>query len=302
MIKVENRTDASPYINYIYLGNDYRYGTESQRNRWKCYQTVPFTEEDIEKVKTDILNTLSDMGLGNWKIISCEEGEFSLEEFYEGKDITGLEDTKGMRYDLFFRLEPEYSGVPQLIDGWDYRTPALYNDREYRRVVEAPYMTVTYSNGSIIEFEGVGLLKTESITNDVELLPFDKAMEAAQLAEVWDESLIHEHCDFINYTYIPGEDKWEYMPVVNIENASEYKFEIDRIELMYVRTELADDADSFELIPVWAVYGAGYVTEYSRENGTVSAMAQIPYGSGTDMPLLLVSAIDGSGIMLSDKY
>ena len=303
-INVVRRDDAHPYISYISLDNDYRYGTESQRSRWKCYQTEPFTADEIEDAKSDVLNTLSDMGLGNWKIISCEVGEISLDEFYNGnKNTDGLVDTTGMRYDLFFRLEPEYNDVGQLVDSWGYRSPAMYNDRQYDSQVEAPYMTIIYSGGKIIEFWGIGLMKTEGATEEQKLLPYDEAMEAicARLAETWGEDLINEHCDFINYAYDPGADVMEYVPVVNVEGASAYKVEVDRIELKYVRTETEDGGTEFELIPVWAVYGSPIVSEYTRGNSVANARAEIPYGMGVEIPLILVNAIDGSRVMLSDK-
>jgi len=302
-ITVGSRTDSEPYLSYILFENDFRYGTESQRNRWKCYQTEPFTDEDIENAKTDILNTLSDMGLGNWRIVSCEAGEFDLEEWYEGKNTDGLEDTSGVRYDLFLRLEPEYNDVP-LSDGWGYRTPAIYDSRDYDSPVEAPYMTVTYSGGKIISFEGVGLLKTVSESDEITLLSYDEAVDAVceRLAETWSAEFISEHCVFVDTVYLPEDDAWEYMPSVNIENASAFEIKIDRMELVYVRTELSDEKGSFELVPAWAVYGKGYVTQYTKDNGTVNAMAEIPYGNGEDEPLLFVNAIDGTRIMLSDKY
>ena len=74
------------------------------------------------------------------------------------------------------------------------------------------------------------------------------------------------------------------------------------MELVYVKTELADDPDSFELVPAWAVYGTGYVTKYTIEHSTINAMAQFPDFSADGIPILLVNAIDGSRIVLDRQY
>lgn len=301
-IYVNKRTGDTP-SNDIWLMDDYRYGEEYQRLRWKCYQTEPFTDEEIAEAKKDVLNRLSEMGLDGWVIQSCTMYETSLDEFYEGKDTHGSTDISGMRYDLDIRLVPGYDGVEQLSDTWDYRNPGIYNDQYYDKSYEPPYVWVKYSSGEITEMYAVGLSETEYITEKQTLLSFDDAMQAVydNLAATWNEELVKKHCDFFNYYYHPSLDEYIYQPITDVENATAYKFEIDEIKLVYVKTESADNPDGFKIIPVWAVYGEGFVTEYNIDNSVVSTKADFPVaGQGT--PILLVNAIDGSKVMLDNQY
>lgn len=258
----------------IWFTNDYRLDKTAQEARWKCYQTEQFTEENIEAAKKQILDTLNEIGIENYKITECEAVEVSLDEFYDGKNTEGLTDITGIRYVLNMRLEPEYYGEAIIDDGSEIR--------------------LSYSGGNIIEFWGENIIKTVAVSESKKLPTFEEAAAtiSACIAESCNKEFMMECGEmYMEYTKQLTDT---YMDIFG--NSTKYKLNIDKIEFGYIRTE---NSGSDTLIPVWAVYGEPFITEYVINNTTIETSTYLipPHDVTVDAPLLLINAFDGLRIV-----
>ena len=186
-------------------------------------------------------------------------------------------------YSAIFKCTPKYYGIQMSPDqGWN----SLSSDSLFSPSYTYSNLEITISNNQIIEFWFEGPLDiSEILTENVKLLPFEDVTKR-----------IYEQLEI---SWTPDRIAAWIMPDINIDSVMA-TINITNIELTLVRTNIKNDPDSYYILPAWIVYGSTTIDEYELNKDQIST--SISYANGASIPLLVINAIDGSVIDMSQGY
>lgn len=183
---------------------------------------------------------------------------------------------------ISFICTPEYYGISM---SPDQNYGSLSNDSSFSPSYPYPILKIIVTNGQITKFDLDGLLEVSEILNEnVALLPYSEIMDKIfeQLKLTWTETKVRD---------------WVFNePSIKPISAS---IDITRMELTLVRTAVSDAPDSYYIMPAWMVYGNPILTEYEFDGNIAFTNTNRPE---SETPLLVINAIDGSVIDMSQGY
>lgn len=252
MISACNRDEDDYRIHNVFAYLDLPGSTGSH------YSPKEATEEDRQEIIQKVETILSDIGIGDWSIYSCEIGK--AQTWDEEYNVDFL-------YHIYVKAAREYSGLAvtpqkQLMN--------LKSDDAYASNYYYESITFDFSDGELIAFEYQAPLDVVSIINeDVDVLSLDEVMEK-----------LKSHLE-LSTIYNPD-------PLSLYNLASSAEFMIERVELGAVRTRIKNNETDFYMVPAYTFYGNYNV--YDSSGGIIDSSMDF----GTETVIAVVNAVDGS--------